>query len=319
MIIESPPAPTAQPLVVRLRNFIGDVVLSVPALRLLQSHGYQLQLIGRAWAGGLLAGEGWPVATQPGPRLERIRQLRAHRGAQALLFPYSFSSALEARLAGLHPSGYRHEMRHWLLERSFPLPQGVHELQRYWQLACAYLGIHAEPPQRIDLATAPQHQAQADALIAAHGLHPGRFVIACPFAGGLVEKMDKKWPHFPALMTALLDRGIPVVLCPGPGEAEAARDWDPRLTILNDVRLGPLGGLSRRAALVISNDTGPAHIAAAVGADVLSVLGPTRPERWAPWGPTVVIERRWPGWPELTAVLDRVGTLLAVKGLAVGR
>ena len=65
------------------------------------------------------------------------------------------------------------------------------------------------------------------------------------------------------------------------------------------------------AGVVVSNDTGPAHMAAAVGAKVLSVLGPTRPEHWAPWGPGVQVMRCWPDWPRADEVLARVEQTLA--------
>ena len=61
---------------------------------------------------------------------------------------------------------------------------------------------------------------------------------------------------------------------------------------------------------MISNDTGPAHMAAAVGAPVLSVLGPTLPELWAPWGPTVEVMRKNPGWLSPEDVLERADRLL---------
>jgi len=44
---------------------------------------------------------------------------------------------------------------------------------------------------------------------------------------------------------------------------------------------------------------------------VLSVLGPTKPEQWAPWGPHVHIEQRYPEWPAVETVLARAGSLLA--------
>jgi heptosyltransferase-2 len=72
---------------------------------------------------------------------------------------------------------------------------------------------------------------------------------------------------------------------PGPGEGEAAlRDFSRRGGAAG-ADLGVYAALLQRAALVVSNDTGPAHIAAAVGTAVLSVLGPTKPSSGRPWGP----------------------------------
>jgi heptosyltransferase-2 len=61
---------------------------------------------------------------------------------------------------------------------------------------------------------------------------------------------------------------------------------------------------------MVTNDTGPAHLAAAVGAPVLAVLGPTDPAQWAPWGPTVEVVRRDPGWPSVDDVMERVDARL---------
>ena len=74
--------------------------------------------------------------------------------------------------------------------------------------------------------------------------------------------------------------------------------------------LGAYAALMEQAALVVSNDTGPGHLAAAVGVPLLSVLGPTVPGHWGAWGPSVHIERRWPGWPAADAILQRTHALL---------
>jgi heptosyltransferase-2 len=94
-----------------------------------------------------------------------------------------------------------------------------------------------------------------------------------------------------------------VVACPGPGEDDIITNGHPGVTSLPGVKLGVYGGLLRRAALVVSNDTGPAHLAAAVDAPVLSVLGPTKPEQWAPWGPQVQVLRHWPRWPTVAEAM----------------
>lgn len=308
---------TERALIVRLRNWVGDVVLGVPALKLLQSQGCALQLVGKAWAAPLLAGEGWPVHVQPAGLRQRVAQLRElrHRARaldpgldgrdNALVLPTSFSSALEMRLAGLRAVGYAQEARGALLRRSLPHGRlGQHALTSYWDLANAFLGRAEPPPATIDLRTAVADQVAADALLAANGVRPG-FIVICPFAGGLFEKQEKTWPAFAEFSQALLALGRDVIACPGPGEDAIVQQQHAGVKRLSGVRLGVYGGVLRRTALMVSNDTGPAHLAAAVGAPVLSVLGPTLPEQWAPWGPTVEVVRRWPQWPSVDEVLQR--------------
>jgi heptosyltransferase-2 len=63
---------------------------------------------------------------------------------------------------------------------------------------------------------------------------------------------------------------------------------------------------------MISNDTGPGHIAAAVGTPLLSVLGPTDPRFWGAWGPSVTSLRGDNGgWPTIPRVRDAASRLLA--------
>ena len=310
------------PTVVRLRNWVGDVILGVPALRLLQAHGHDLTLVGKPWARALLAGEGWPTHTRPGKLGERVAQLRQLRREallrdpafdqrdNALVLPFSFSAALEMRLAGLRAVGERHEARSWLLQRALaPAGSDVHVLQAYWRLACTFLGVRAEPPAAIGLATAPADQAAADALLAQHGI-TGRFVVICPFAGGLFEKQEKTWPLFADFTRELLRAGHTVLACPGPGEEDIVTRHHQGVLMLPGVKMGVYGGLLRRAAMVVSNDTGPGHLAAAVGAPLLSVLGPTEPGQWAPWGPTVHVLRRWPEWPRVDEAMQALGARL---------
>lgn len=314
-----------RPLIVRLRNWVGDVILGVPALQLLASHGYQLQLVGKGWAPALLGGHGWDLHTRPSnwrDRVAQLRRLRRDAGARdagfdarenALVLVNSFSGALEMRLAGLRAVGYAQEARGFLLARSEPVTYGGHALISYWQLACRFLRIEQAPPERINLRLDPSDLAQADALLRQHGVTPGCVVI-CPFAGSTFEKLDKVWPHFAAFTRRLLSTGRQVIACPGPGEEALLREHYPGVLALEGVKLGVYGAVLQRAALLVSNDTGPAHLAAAVGAPVLSVLGPTKPEQWAPWGPTVrIVQREQPAgtivWPTVDEVMARLDTV----------
>jgi heptosyltransferase II len=301
-----------RPLIVRLRNWVGDVTLGVPLLQRLADAGFELQLVGKGWARDLLAGHGWPVQVLPKTWQERVAMLRrmkaqaapggAGRALDALCLPYSFSSALEFRLAGLRALGFAYEGRSLLLGRAVPRPQGVHELQVYWALGDTLLGRPAPPPERIGLRVSDAHRAQAQALRAAHGIEAGCIVI-CPFAGGTWSKQDKTWPgfaHFAA--TVLPGFGRSVVVCPGPGEEAIASEHFGSARLLPGVGLGTYAALLQDAALMVSNDTGPGHIAAAVGTPLVSVLGPSDPALWRAWGPSVQVLQGAGTWPEPAAV-----------------
>lgn len=313
----------ARPLLVRLRNFVGDTVLSLPALRLLQDRGYRLELLGKGWARSLLEAEGWTVHVRAEGLHDRVAQLRELRRRFAredpgfdgrsnmLLFPYAFSAALDARLAGLRAEGHASEGRTWLLRRGHPRHEARHTLVEYWELACDFLRIQAEPPGDIALRIGPAQHEQALALLAAQGVEPGRFVLICPFANGRVEFLERSWPAFPEFVRSLHAAGRRIVIVPGPAEVQGARELYPDALRLEGVPLGVYSALLRLAGVVVANDTGPAHMAAGVGARLLSMWGPVDAARWAPWGSTVTLMRRGPGeWSGVDEVLSAVDQAL---------
>jgi heptosyltransferase-2 len=315
--------PTAKPLIVRLRNFVGDTVLSIPALRLLQQHGYRLELVGKGWARGLLEAEGWAVQVRPADlrgRVAQLRELRARlkaedagfdRRSNTLLLPYAFSAALDARLAGLKAEGHAGDGRTWLLRRGHPRREGRHTLVEYWELACDFLGVQAEAPADIRMQVSESQRDAARALLAPLGVQPGRFVLICPFANGKVEFLDRSWPAFPDFVRRLHAAGRRVVIVPGPAEVEGAKQLYPDALRLDGVALGAYNALLQLAGVVVANDTGPAHMAAGVGARLLSIWGPVDAARWAPWGSTVTLMRRGPGeWSSVDEVLAAVDQAL---------
>lgn len=311
----------SRPLIVRLRNWVGDVTLAVPALQRLADAGFDLQLIGKGWAAELLAGQGWPVHKLPGTFRERLALLRRlHREARAmdpgfdrrlntLCLPDSFSSAVECRLAGLRALGHAHEGRSPLLARSLPLSHTLHALRVYWRFADTWLGSTAPLPAEIGLKVSDRHRERARALRAAHGL-AGRCIVICPFAGGTWSQKDKTWPGFAEFARSFLPTlGRDIAICPGPGEEAIAREQFAGAKLLPDVDLGTYAALLQDSALMIANDTGPGHMAAAVGTPLVSVLGPSDPALWHAWGPRVQIVQGAPadgGWPTAAAVADAV-------------
>ena len=186
----------------------------------------------------------------------------------------------------------------------------MHELEVYWDLGNVLLGQAAPPPATIGLRVCEAHRAQAAALRSAHGIEPGCIVI-CPFAGGTWAKQDKTWPAFAEFVAQGLPAfGRSVVVCPGPGEEGIARDHFASARLLPGVNLGTYAALLQDAALMVSNDTGPGHMAAAVGTPLISVLGPSDPALWRAWGPSVQVLRGDSGWPETRTVLEAVARTL---------
>jgi heptosyltransferase-2 len=264
-------------------------------------------------------------------KVAQLRALRRHcqtldagfsRRENAFLLPVSFSSALELRLAGLKAVGVAKEGRAPLLARAEPWAQTGHELERYWDIACRFVGIdarHLRPPASIGLRVRPEDASRADALLAARGVH-GRFVAICPFAGGraaTADKADKRWPGFQEFVRVGQQRlGLPVVVYPGPGEHAAARQLYPAAHMLEGGDLAVHVALLQRAALVIANDTGPGHVAAALDRPLISVLGSADAARWTPWGAAVHVLQRpsrdgRTDWPSADDALALAQQLLA--------
>jgi heptosyltransferase-1 len=115
---------------------------------------------------------------------------------------------------------------------------------------------------------------------------PGDYLAVSPSAGWLA----KRWPpqKFAELMVRVdHEMGWPAVLNCGPGEEALAQaiveKTRPERTRIVGGDLGALIGLARRARVFVAGDTGPLHIAAALGTPVVAVFGPTSPRRNGPY------------------------------------
>ena len=310
-----------RPVIVRLPNWVGDVVMALPALSHLTQTGFTPMLVGKAWAQALLAAYGWEVHPRAASMRARVAQLHelhrraagqdAHFGERhnTLLLTNSFSSALEAWLARLRPVGYRQDGRGWLLSGAVAQPcDPVHESTRFWRLATVLSGSGMPQPAQLRLQVAPLAQQAANTLLAQHSLG-GEFACIVPFATGTLQGRNKAWPAFPQFAQWLRQK-LPVIVVPGPpGEAEAARRSFPDILSFEGVDLGVYAGLLKRARLVVANDTGPGHLASSVGAPLISVLGPTDAVRYRPWGGQVSIIQQTP-WPTLEQVSAEARRLL---------
>jgi heptosyltransferase-2 len=273
-------------------NWIGDCVMSLPVLR--------------ALAGARPAGR-IAVLARPGPaaiyRAEASADLvltrssfvrdagaaRAVRAAEAWILPNSFRAALLGFLSGApRRIGYDTDRRRWLLTDALPAPDRTgHQLRDYDALLEA-AGVTPDPgPPRLPI---PESAAgRADRALEAAGLAPGADLALLAPASAFAP--TKRWPadRYAALADALAARGLPSALVVGPGEralgdrvAGLARGRVPVLG--EDLDPVELAALLSRARVVVANDSGPMHLAAAVGTPVAAFFGPTDPGRTAPSG-----------------------------------
>lgn len=321
----SPPSPHApasgipagtEPLLVRLPNALGDVILSQPTVVLLAGLGFRLTLIGPAFCRDLLHAAPAEIEVLPSSRagFEALARIGARH---ALTLRSSFRSNRELRWAGVKTIGFLANWRSLFLWRAMRRPRGRHKSEEYYRLAQyasavirgARPGRDPEvnpPPPPPRLEPAPGAAEAAADLLRAAGVAPP-FVVCCPTVSTRHPPVFKVWPHFPALYRRLEERGIATLTCPGPGEEERLSASAPRGAVLPGVPVRALAGVLARARWVLSNDTGPMHLAAALGVPTLGLFGDTTPVRYAPRGERAVTLGRLGRWPELDEVWERLG------------
>jgi lipopolysaccharide heptosyltransferase II len=288
---------------VRATNWVGDVVMSRPAVRALKAADPRgrLAVVARSWVAGLyrLAAEVDEVLVDDSPN-ERtasadssplVEEIRKRSFERALILPTSFSTALLVARAGVpRRIGFRGEGRSLLLTEpvSLRLEVGEHQVWRHLRLAAA---AGAEIPAAPDVSwDVPRETRDAGrARLEAAGWRGE------PFAAAHVASFAhaaKRWDlgRFAAVFDALAARrGLPIALLGSEGEkpvnamaaalASKARTFDLSGATTLPEALGTLA----EASLFLGNDSGLAHLASAAGTPAVVVFGPTDPEATRPW------------------------------------
>jgi heptosyltransferase-2 len=300
-------------IALRLPNWVGDVMMALPALARLHADGVSFRCYGRGWTGDLLAAMPYEVETIPRGIRAGAAVLRHARADAGLLMTDSFSSAAAMRWAGIAAVGYRRDFRGLLLGSAVAKPTGIHRVKSYLHLIDAlydYLqrrgwerpspATDDASPMRLELHA--RHVAEAErALTTASVASP--FVVLCPLATGTIHGVSRRWTGFPELCERLRERGVVVVACPGPGEDAETRAALPGAVVLEGVGLGAFAAVMARARLVVSNDSGPLHLGAAAGARMVGLHGVTDPSVTAPWSPAAVhLGGIAEGWPDVESV-----------------
>ncbi len=167
-----------------------------------------------------------------------------------------------------------------------PPRHAVHVVEQYLSLL-EPLGVRDEAPAFL-LPSDAEAERRIDEFLAAEGVKPrDRLVALNPGAG----RPAKRWPvdHFARVAERLaVEAGVRVLLLWGPDEEGMARAIATRTTsrpvLAPATSIPELCALLRRAALMVAGDTGPLHLAAALGTPCVGLYGPTRAERNGPYG-----------------------------------
>jgi lipopolysaccharide heptosyltransferase I len=283
----------ARILIVRLGS-LGDLVHTLPAVAALRRRFPQATIDWLVDAPHRAFLELVPIVSSlivlPGRTaaawLETRRTLRARDYDVALDFQGLLKSAALARLSGakrvlgFERSALREGAAAPLYTERVPVDDSRHVIQKNLQLAASLIGDTPVPLEFPILAPA--------------SLVIDRFLsgIAGPFA--LINPgaawPNKRWPpdRLAAMARQLRDRhAMSSVILWGPGEEESAQAIVDAAA--GAARLAPqtalpdLVALARHARLMVSGDTGPLHIASALGVPTVSLFGPTNPARNGPW------------------------------------
>ena len=293
--------------------------MALPAIHALQAAGWPCALVGKAWGESLFSGLGLQYSAIEGrvfPDRTRVRELRSTQSdVCGLILPNSFGSALGFALAGVASAGLATGGRRALLRWPIPDPGPLHEVERFHAAAAGALrawGSRVEfpVPAALGLEITGEQAAHAQTVLQEQGVHDA-YALLAPIATGLHKGQVKHWAHFAALMPFLQQRGLQAVVAPPAQEADAARAAMPGATLLRPVPLGVYAALAQRAAVVIANDSGSSHVAAAVSARQVTIFGVTDRKRTGPWSTRAVCVGDNGAWPDVAQVLDAIDRALA--------
>lgn len=294
-------------LLVRAPNWIGDAVMATPALAALRAGlpHTRIAVLGRPAIRDVLAGH---------PAVD-VALVDDHRGSHSglagrwrlageirrqgvdavLLLTNSFGSALVAALARVPERvGYRTDGRGWLLTTALPPPRrpAPHMTDYYLGLLAPW-GLTGDP-RGVSLAVTDAEREKARLRLAQWGLGPHDAPVA--INPGAAYGSAKRWPaeRFAAVARRLVRDGAPVlVLGAAPeralGEAIVAGLGPRAINAAGDTSIREAMALLTWCRHLVTNDSGPMHLAAALGVPVTAIFGPTDPRATGPVGNRVAM------------------------------
>jgi heptosyltransferase-2 len=299
-----------QRLVVRAPNWIGDAVMCEPALRGLRSLFPQAEvtLLAKAAVAELFIGypgvdrvlvyDSKGIHAGLAGKWTLAGALRRHQFDLAVLFQNAFEAAFITWLAGIaRRYGYATDGRVFFLTDPVAVPDRatlIHQVGYYWNLLKP-LGLAGEPSAPVLVISAGEERTMESKLASA-GIGPADVVIGVN--PGSTYGNAKRWlpERFAEAARRLIDRvrkdegkEAAVMVLGAKGEESLGKSIaalvETRSVVLSGATtIRELMAATKRCRLLLTNDTGPMHIAAAFGVPVVAVFGPTDWRTTSPYG-----------------------------------
>ena len=299
-------------MLVRATNWLGDAVMTTPALAAVRE-GFpaaRIVLLARPLVAELFRHhpdvDEVMVYERPGRHegaLGRLRlgvELRRRRFDGALLLQNAFDAALIAFLGRIpERAGYPTDGRRILLTVPVPLTRAIlerHEVEYYLCLLDG-LGIPRPVPATLKLAVTGEERETMATRLASLGIERGAPIVA--INPGATYGSAKRWypDRFAAVADALsAEWGARIVVVgstaetPLAGEIEAAMR-NPPVNLAGKTTVRELMALLSLSSFLVTNDSGPMHIGAALGVPLVAIFGPTDWRRTSPWSERAKVVR----------------------------
>jgi len=295
---------------VRVPNWLGDAVMSLPAVRAIRQifAGAHLAVIARPSLADLYARESavdrvipYPAPRSLGDRRAFAAQLRAERFDCAILLQNAFDAALMAWLAGVPERiGYRRDARGWLLTRAVKVPEPGeiprHERFYYFELLRRAALLERFPASDCIRLENPE-AARENGLrrLAALGIH----APAIGISPGAAYGNAKRWPAERFAEAAIALRPPAALLFGADSERDLGETLAAPLAAAG-IEVRNLAGRTTLAEFIdlaaacrafLTNDSGAMHIASALGVPTVAIFGATDDSTTGPTGPLARVVR----------------------------
>jgi heptosyltransferase-2 len=288
-------------IVIRATNWLGDAVMSLPAMRAVRNSfpTSEISVLATPPVAQLYERESCAdkVLIYNRERWRIARILRKRRFDLGILFPNSFDSALLFRLAGVPQIvGYDRDMRRFFLTHPVPAPKPTgnrHERFYYLDLlqGAGLVDAYHAVDQPIRLECSEEAAAAGRQTFADQGLTPPVIGVSPGAAFGSA----KRWlpERFAESAAQLVSSGGTIVLFGSPRDSDACLDVENDLAarsvkpvnLCGKTTLRQFIDLAAGSSIFLTNDSGAMHVASALGVPTVAIFGSTNPKTTGPAGP----------------------------------